>query len=428
VVPGVNALTPVCGCPTGTTSLEDALVRVLALVADKTAAEAVPPGECVGRVLAEVFMARLDLPGFDQSAMDGYAVSAADLMPGAVLPLTGRTAAGEAPGRLAPGGAHRILTGAPLPGGADAVIAQEHVRREGDWIHLAAVPPPGTNVRRRGEDMRSGNELIAAGTVLDWRHVTVLAAQGAATVRVRCRPRVALLSSGRELRNPGHCLAPGQIHDSNLPMLAALLHGFGASVRPLPVVDDDPAALRAALCMAAEEADLVLTTAGISVGDEDHIRAALHALGGDLTVLKVAMKPGKPLAAGRFGTAGRLGTAVFIGLPGNPQAALAGAFGFVRPLLARMTGTEVPPRLRAFSGFDLKRRGERAEFIPVRLRRSDTRLWAERAGPDGSGRLAPLLGAHGFAFLPTGSGDVRHGGMIEVIAFGACTAAVDLHQ
>jgi molybdopterin molybdotransferase len=205
----------------------------------------------------------LDLPGFDQSAMDGYAVHSATLMPGASLPLTGRTAAGEAPGRLLAGDAHRILTGAPLPNGADAVIAQENVDADADLVRITAVPPPGTNVRRRGEDIRAGAGLIPAGTALDWRHVTVLAAQGVGTVMVRRRPFVTLLSSGRELLAFGETLAPGQIHDSNLPMLTALLQEFGAAVLPMPVVTDSAVAMRAALRVAAERADLVLTTAGI---------------------------------------------------------------------------------------------------------------------------------------------------------------------
>lgn len=163
----------------------------------------------------------------------------------------------------------------------------------------------------------------------------MMVAQGVPSVLVRRRPRVTLLSSGRELRDLGESLAPGQIHDSNLPMLAALLHAGGASVRSVALVPDDPGAMRSALHRAALNADLVVTTAGISVGDEDHVREALRHLGGDLAVLTVAMKPGKPLAAGQ------VGDAVFIGLPGNPQAALAGAIAFVRPLLARMESIRI---------------------------------------------------------------------------------------
>ena len=237
----------------------------------------------------------------------------------------------------------------------------------------------------------------------------MLAAQGVAGVRVRRRPRVVLLSSGRELRGLGESLEVGQSHDSNMPMLAALLAAWGAHVRPLPIVGDNSAAMRNALETAAEDADLILTTAGISVGDEDHVRAALHDLGGNLAVLSVAMKPGKPLAAGK------LGDAVFIGLPGNPMAALAGAVAFVRPLLARMTGTAPAAAIRAHASFETHRKPGRTEFIPVCLRQEGACLWAERVGPDGSARLGPLPGAAGLAVLPAKDADIRRGTMLDVM-------------
>ncbi|HVY18384.1 MAG TPA: gephyrin-like molybdotransferase Glp [Rhodopila sp.] len=404
----MNAIAPAFGCTAGGLPFEDALHHVLALVTAPLPAERVPFAACVGRVLAQPVHARLDLPGFDQSAMDGYAVRAIDAMPGARLPVTGRTAAGEPPHHLVPGGAHRIFTGAPLPWGADAVIAQENLHRDGDVVAIAATPPAGTNLRRRGEDIRAGTVLIPAGITLDWRHLTVLAAQGIGTVEVRRRPRVTLLSSGRELRDVGESLAPGQIHDSNLPMLTALLAAWGAEVRPLPVVSDNAAAIGTALREASLAADLVLTTAGISVGEEDHVRDALRGHGGTLAVLKVAMKPGKPLAAGR------LGQAVFLGLPGNPQAALAGAVGFLRPLLARLTGASSPATLRARADFSLRRKPGRTEFIPVRLAQHDTCLRATRAGPEGSGRLTPLLAADGLAMLAAWMGDLQQGDILDV--------------
>jgi molybdopterin molybdotransferase len=407
----MNAIAPAFGCTAGGMAFGDALARVLGLVETPLPAEQVPLTECLGRVLAEPFDARLDLPGFDQSAMDGYAVRRTDLTPGRWLPVTGRTAAGEAPATVPTGGAHRILTGAPLPVGADAVIAQEYVYRDGDGIQITAPVPSGTNVRRRGEDIAAGTRLMAAGTTLDWRHLTLLVAQGARDVTVRRRPGVAILSSGRELRGPGERLSPGQIHDSNAPMLSALLTGWGAAVTPFLVVADDAESMRVALRAAADTADLVLTTAGISVGDEDHVRAALSALGGDLAVLKVAMKPGKPLASGR------LGQAVFVGLPGNPMAALAGAVGFVRPLLARMAGTPAALSSRAHAAFNLRRKAGRAEFLPVHLTRRNEYVWAERAGPDGSGRLGPLLSATGFAFIPGGTADVQSGDPVEFLPF-----------
>jgi molybdopterin molybdotransferase len=413
----MNAITPIFGCSAAGMPFDTALGRVLGLVRGTLGIEHVSLCECVGRVLAVPFEARLDLPGFDQSAMDGYAVRCADLAGSLLLPVTGRTAAGERPGCLHPGSAHRILTGAPMPDGADVVIAQECVHHEDGLLQINGAPPVGTNVRRRGEDIRIGQPLIAEGTRLDCRHLTVLAAQGVRTVAVRHRPRVTVLSTGRELREPGHNLAPGQIHDSNLPMLAALLHADGAIVRPMTAVADEAGATRVALLDAAAGADLVLTTAGISVGDEDHVRGALLDLGGDLAVLKVAMKPGKPLAAGR------LADAVFIGLPGNPLAALAGAIAFVRPLLARMEGTTDPATVCARAGFDMRRKLGRAEFIPIHLHQRGACSWAERTGPDGSGRLAPLLEATGFMFLSAGMGTICHGDEIEVLPFGSAVIA-----
>ena len=178
----MNAIAPAFGCATGGMPFEDALERVLSLVSAPLAVESIPLTFCAGRVLAESFAARLNLPGFDQSAMDGYAVCSADITAGMALPVTGRTAAGEAPGHLVVGGAHRILTGAPLPHGADAVIAQENVYRDGDVVHIERAPPAGTNVRRRGEDIRAGENLIGEGTILDWRQLTVMAAQGTGSV------------------------------------------------------------------------------------------------------------------------------------------------------------------------------------------------------------------------------------------------------
>jgi len=407
----MNAITPGFGCTTGAVSFEAALERVLGLMPGTLPLEQVGLLDCLGRIIAEPFLARSDLPRFDHSAMDGYAVCGVDLTAGAWLPVTGRFAAGTAPGSIRPGCAHRILTGAPLPKDADAVIAQENVRRHGRLIGIGQVPAAGTNVRRQGEDMRCGQPLIVAGTTLDWRHIAVLAAQGVSTVAVRRRPRITLLSNGRELRSPGQELASEQIYDSNLPMLVMLLRASGAAVRPMAIVADDAAAMQAALRSAAHEADLVITTGGISVGDEDHVREALRDLGGDLAVLSVAMKPGKPLAAGR------IGDAVFIGLPGNPIAALAGAIAFVRPLLARMTGTASVAPIRAHAGFDIHHAPDRTEFMPIRLSQHGACLWAQRVGPDGSGRLAPLLNASGFAVLGTQEADISHGTLLDVLPF-----------
>ncbi|SHJ90541.1 molybdopterin molybdotransferase [Roseomonas rosea] len=413
----MNAISPGLAGSGAGIAFEEARARVLALVERPLPAEEVPIDSCTGRVAAAPVRARLSLPGFDQAAMDGYAVCTSGLRPDAWLPVAGRTTAGEAQGWLLPGSAHRILTGAPVPVGADSVIAQEDVLQVGVMVRIGMAPDAGAHLRRRGEDIHAGDLLVREGTLLDWRHVTVLAAQGIEAVGVRRRPRVVVISSGRELRRGGETLRPGQIHDSNQPMLRSLLQAWGAEVRARPVVADDAASMRDALC-SASWADLILTSAGISVGEEDHVRDALLALGGSLAVLKVAMKPGKPLGAGR------IGDAVFVGLPGNPQAALAGAVTFVRPLLARMAGTEEPGTLAARAGFGMRRKTGRAEFVPVGLSLRGTDLWAERTGPDGSGRLAPLLHADGLGFLPAGQDAIEPGDPLEVLPFGAGAAWV----
>src|ERR1700761_7128674 len=270
----MNAIPPGLECAVGNVTYEEALQRLLRLVRGPVPSRLIETAACCGRVLAQAVVARRDLPGFDQSAMDGYAVLAADAAKNEVLPLIGRTAAGEAPGRLDTPGAYRVFTGAPIPSGADCVVVQEDVQVIGGNVVLDAAPPSGANVRRRGEDVRIGDVLIAAGTVLDWRHQTMLAAQGISTVSVRRAARVAVLSTGNELRAAPD-LAPGQIHDSNLPMLAGLLAAWGAEVRTTVVARDDPTAVRAALQRIAADADIVVSTGGVSVGEEDHVRAAL---------------------------------------------------------------------------------------------------------------------------------------------------------
>jgi molybdopterin molybdotransferase len=266
-------------------------------------------------------------------------------------------------------------------------------------------------VRRRGEDIRIGQRLIAEGATLDWRHIAVLAAQGVQSVSVLRRPRGHAAVERSRASRSGRESRTRPIYDSNLPMLAALLQASGAVVRTMAVVEDEVAAMRSSLRHAAIDADLVLATAGISVGEEDHVRDALGDLGAELAVHKVAMKPGKPLAFGR------IEDAVFIGLPGNPFAALAGAIGFVRPLLAWMGGAAAPALVHARAGFDMRRKSGRTEFIPVCLRQRNAGIWAIRAGPDGSARLTVLLQASGFAVLRETDTDIRHGNLLCVFPF-----------
>jgi len=359
-----------------------------------------PLAQAVGRVTAMPCASPVALPLFDNSAMDGYALATSGLTgPGPwTLPVTGRVAAGDAGGCLPRGAALRILTGAPIPAGVDAVIMQEHVRCHGADITLHDRPVPGINIRRAGEDLALGGEVLRAGRVLGPRELGVLAAMGQARVPVRRRVRVALMCSGSELREPGEALAPGQIWNANRYLLVAALAAPWVELVDFGSVPDDPALLAAALLRAADTADLVISTGGMADGDEDHMPRLLRESGGSVHALKVAIKPGKPVGIGQ------LGGAVYVGLPGNPVAAFVTWSMLGAPLLRQLAGFADPlpvfqtGRLSA----PLIRRPGRAEFRPACL---------NRAGPDGlprvalmapnfAARIALLASADGLALIP----------------------------
>jgi molybdopterin molybdotransferase len=268
--------------------------------------------------------------------MDGYGLAAADLAPGAATPrLVRRIAAGDAPGRtLRPGEAVRLLTGARVPDGVAAVVMEEHAAlRDGRVVLTRHAPVAGENLRRRGEDVVEGQALLSVGTRLDARHAALLAAAGLGAVTVRRQVRVALLSNGSELRVAGAAQdGAATVHDSNRPMLRAMLARPEVACADCGLLPDDPAALARALAEAAEGHDLILALGGVSGGDADHLPRALRDAGGQVEVLKLALKPGKPLAYGR------LGDARCLFLPGNPLAALVTMLLFGRPLLARLAG------------------------------------------------------------------------------------------
>ncbi len=392
-------------------SFETARQVAVALIRPLNSPEQVPLAEAVGRILAATIEAPLALPPFDQAAMDGYAVclSGRRGVP-LVLPVAGCTKAGDAPGVLAPGTAHRVMTGAALPGGADTVVMQEHATRRGDLVQFELGVEPGTHIRRRGEDVAPGTSLLGAGREIGWTDVALLGALGIATVPVARRLRIAVVTTGAELRSAGEPLEAGAIYDANGPMLAALLAAPSTYVTTLTVADD-AAALAHALEDSAVSADLVITTAGMSVGDEDHVRDAVARAGGHLEIVKVAMKPGKPLALGI------LGKAYFVGLPGNPQAAAYGALAFVRPVMAALLGQAPAHRLTAEIGFACPRKPDRTELLAVRLNVEQGRLTAFRSGPDGSHRLMPMAAADGVVIVPGGATPVDAGTSLEVLPF-----------
>lgn len=322
---------------------EEALARILTLGAPSLEPELVPIEEADGRVLAEDLTATVDLPGFDYSAMDGYAVRTADLAgaPPLRVKVRGESRTGAPPEALAPDTAMRIFTGAAVPDGADAVIMQENVTRDGDVAVMTARPRAGQNIRRRGEDLAAGAIAIAKGTRVRPGHLALAAALDRARIPVTRRPEVAILATGDELRRPGTDAVPGSIPESNTVALRAMAARAGARPRALPFVRDERAAVERAFAAALDAADVVVTVGGVSVGDHDLVRPALEAVGVELEFWRVALKPGKPLAVGRFARPGRR-DAIVLGLPGNPASAMITFAAFGLPLLRAIQGDARP--------------------------------------------------------------------------------------
>jgi molybdopterin molybdotransferase len=386
----------------GLRSLEEAQVLVLERV-ERLPAESVPIEAAAGRVLAEDAAARVDLPPFASSAMDGYAVRASDA-PGR-LPVVARIAAGRpAPRGLAAGEAMEISTGGVVPEGADAVVPVEYVVHGDNDIEIDEALAPGANVRPRGGDVRAGEVVCAAGTRLAPVHVGALAAAGVADVRCSRRPRVALLATGTELRSPGETLAPGEIYESNGLMLAAALAAEGAEVERLPSVEDDAGAHRAALERGLS-GDLLITTGGVSVGPHDLVRTIESELGVEEVFWGVAVKPGKPVA---FGVRGP--TLVF-GLPGNPVSSLVGLELLVRPALRALQGLADPrPRFEAgVLGASLRRTGARDELARARSRLVDGRVVLDPLSGQESHMIARAAAADTLVLVPRGHGELPAG-------------------
>ncbi|MFT7774283.1 gephyrin-like molybdotransferase Glp [Roseateles sp.] len=374
------------------TPLDDALVALLAQALPLADCETMPAMAARGRVLATDLISPVDVPPADNSAMDGYAVRAADAA--AALPVTQRVPAGSLPQPLAVGEAARIFTGAQLPPGADAVVMQEHTELLDGRVRATQPVTPGQHVRLRGEDLKAGNVVLPAGTRLDAVALGLAATAGAAELTVTRRPRVALFSTGDELVMPGEPLPPGAIYNSNRFTLRALLEGLGCEVIDLGIVPDRLEATRAALREAAARADVILTSGGVSVGEEDHLRPAVQAEG-HLDLWAIAIKPGKPFAHGR------VGAAHFIGLPGNPVSSLVTFLVLVRPFLLKLQGaTYLAPRgYRIAAGFDWPRPDKRREFLRVSL---DDANGLALFGNQSSGVLTSAFWADGLLDNPPG--------------------------
>ncbi|UUX93946.1 gephyrin-like molybdotransferase Glp [Aquabacterium sp. J223] len=396
-------------------TLDDALAQLAAGAAAARLAETetLSTFDALGRVLAAPVTSTIDVPQHDNSAMDGYALRAADVpVAGTVLPVSQRIAAGGVGATLQPGTAARIFTGAPLPAGADAVVMQEQCTAlDGGQVRIDTVPTAGLAVRRAGEDVPRGAEVLAAGRRLNPQALGVAAAVGTARLTVLRRPRVALFSTGDELVMPGQPLPPGAIYNSNRFLLRGLLQAAGCEVQDLGIVPDDLGATRAALREAAAGNDLIVSSGGVSVGEEDHLKPAVQAEG-ELSLWSIAIKPGKPLAFGRVrrgeGAGGAGGQALFLGLPGNPVSSFITFVLAGRVLLHALQGMDpaLPRGLPLRADFDWpKPDPKRREFLRVSLNAAGG---LDLFGRQGSGVLTSTVWADGLVDLPAGTA-VRRG-------------------
>lgn len=353
--------------------------------------------EAPGRVLAADLDATVDIPPADNSAMDGYALRLADWQPGARLPIQQRCYAGDTPQPLKPGHAIRLFTGSLIPDGADVVVMQEDTHEADDQVEITREPRPGQHIRQRGEDTLAGSPLLAAGTQLQAAHVALLASQGLASVPVFGRLRVGILTTGDELVPPGGARETAQIYNSNGPMLAALVRGMAAEPALVLHARDTEEDLRGAFKTLLAECDLVLSVGGVSVGERDLVKPALAALGGELSLWKVRMKPGKPVALAM------IGDKPVVSLPGNPVSAYAVFAMLVSPLVRRMQGREelFPPVSRLPLRTEHPRQDSREEFLRVQRRAADDGN-AELVpyGHQGSGVISSLPWSTGLARLP----------------------------
>lgn len=419
-----RTLNNACGCDStaclaSLISLDEALARAAQAISPVPGTEDIALHAAKGRVLARPVCARADMPRFDHSAMDGYALRSADLPgPGPWrLPVAGRYAAGdEVLDRLPSRAAARIFTGAPVPAGCDCVVMQEHVSREGDHILLDRQPVPGQNLRARAEEHRKGAEILSTGTRMTARAVAAAAASGHGLVHVRRPVRVTLIVTGSEVTSVGNGALPGaEIWDVNTPMLHAALMRAGVELVQTVSVSDDRAEISQLLSNAAARSDLIVSTGGVSVGEEDHLHAAVRNAGGQINFAGVAIKPGKPV------TFGKIGKAVWLGLPGNPQAAFVTWALFGETLLADLSGliTSVQPRRHAVLRHPISRKPGRCEIRPARLAGVDGtgRDGIECARMVNSGQVTALAAADGLAFLPADADHLPAGALVEFLPF-----------
>lgn len=394
---------------------EEVRAALLASAEPLAGIDSVPTAEALGRVLAVDQVSGLDVPPLDNSHMDGYAVRTADLpAPGTRLRVAQRIPAGSVGHTLEAGTAARIFTGAPIPHGADAVVMQELCSPDGDFVIVNHLPKPGEWIRQAGEDIARGATVLAAGLRLNPQMLGLAASVGCATLPVYRRLRVALFSTGDELVMPGEPLPPGAIYNSNRYVLRGLLEALGCQVCDLGIVPDSLEATRQALRTAAASNDLIVTSGGVSMGEEDHIKPAVTAEG-RLDSWLIAMKPGKPVAFGRINDAAGGPGAAFIGLPGNPVSSFVTFIMLVRPFVLRAQGVAecLPRALPLEAGFDWPRPDKRREFLRARLGPDGRVLLHTNQGP---GVLSSTVWADGLVNNPPETA-IRAGDRVSFIPY-----------
>ncbi len=379
--------------------------------------ESVPLVAAAGRILARDIVASIDVPPHANSAVDGYALAHADLAAEAdtVLPIAGRAAAGHPFGRpVGPGEAIRIFTGAAMPDGADTVMMQEDCTVEDGHVRLKPGLRKGANRRHAGEDLAKGALALSAGRRLRPPDLGLAAALGHHRLPVFRALRVAVLSTGDEVREPGTVLPPGAIYDANRVMLMALLSGLGCVVTDLGINPDRERALADTLEAASKSHDLIVTSGGVSTGDEDHVRAAIERLG-QLHFWRLAIKPGRPVALGQ------IGGVPLIGLPGNPVAAALTFAILARPLILRLAGASEPPPMPfpVRAGFAYRKKAGRREYVRATLSREADGLVATKYPKDGAGILSSVVNSHGFVIVDEAVSELAAGATVDFLPFDA---------
>ncbi|MDH7944654.1 molybdopterin molybdotransferase MoeA [Pseudohongiella sp. SYSU M77423] len=390
--------------------------HILQVARTRLTRETIPLSEALGRILATDVIAAVDVPPWDNSAMDGYAIRVAELADGDVLPVSQRITAGSSPVPLHPGTAARIFTGAPVPDGADAVVMQENCEQSGvetntQSVCILQVPQAGANVRRRGADIQKGELLFAAGYRLQAADLGLLASTGVSHIAVGRMPRVAILTTGDELVAPGEELAPGQIYNSNAVTLQGLLNGLGIVPQQVRHVADTLAQTQGVLRELAQTCDCIISSGGVSAGEEDHVRRALQEEG-QLDVWKLALKPGKPFAFGH------LHDTLFFGLPGNPVSSFVTFVLLVRPALLAWMGAArpLPTSWPVRADFERPVASEREEYLRVTCHERDSQVWVTPLADQSSGVLSSIHTADGLAIVPSGQ-TLAIGDALRFIAF-----------